>query len=154
MDELLLAIPSATSETFRDVAALCEESGVRLRVLPSVSDVVGGRVSARETSAVISAASRTSSGGSRSKRTSWRSASSILRGRRVLVTGAGGSIGLEVARQVAALEPAALVLLDHDETHLHDVTLDLDGQLDVSQRSPTSAIAIASSPRSASRGPM
>jgi FlaA1/EpsC-like NDP-sugar epimerase len=45
----------------------------------------------------------------------------LLRGRRVLITGAGGSIGSEIARQVAGVEPAQLLLLDHDETHLHDV---------------------------------
>jgi FlaA1/EpsC-like NDP-sugar epimerase len=50
----------------------------------------------------------------------------MLRGRRVLVTGAGGSIGSEIARQVASFGPASLVLLDHDETHLHDVVMSLD----------------------------
>ncbi|HET6813924.1 MAG TPA: polysaccharide biosynthesis protein, partial [Actinomycetota bacterium] len=50
----------------------------------------------------------------------------MLRNRRVLVTGAGGSIGSEIARQVANFGPAALVLLDHDETHLHDVVMSLD----------------------------
>ena len=48
-----------------------------------------------------------------------------LEGRRVLVTGAGGSIGSEICRQVAELDPAALVLLDHDETHLHDAAASL-----------------------------
>jgi FlaA1/EpsC-like NDP-sugar epimerase len=46
----------------------------------------------------------------------------ILRGRRVLITGAGGSIGSEISHQVAALGPAELLLLDHDETHLFDVS--------------------------------
>src|SRR5436190_932143 len=44
----------------------------------------------------------------------------LLRGRRVLVTGGGGSIGAEIARQVAEFHPAMLIILDHDETHLHD----------------------------------
>jgi dTDP-glucose 4,6-dehydratase len=44
----------------------------------------------------------------------------FLQGRRVLVTGGGGWIGAEIARQVAEFSPARLVLLDHDETHLHD----------------------------------
>ncbi|HUF85443.1 MAG TPA: nucleoside-diphosphate sugar epimerase/dehydratase [Acidimicrobiia bacterium] len=50
---------------------------------------------------------------------------SLLRGRRVLVTGGGGWIGAEIARQVAEFDPAALALLDHDETHLHDTVRDL-----------------------------
>jgi FlaA1/EpsC-like NDP-sugar epimerase len=44
----------------------------------------------------------------------------------VLVTGAGGSIGSEIARQVASFGPASLILLDHDETHLHDAVMSLD----------------------------
>jgi FlaA1/EpsC-like NDP-sugar epimerase len=51
----------------------------------------------------------------------------LLRGRRVLITGAGGSIGSEIARQVAACAPAELLLVDHDETHLHDTAGTLAG---------------------------
>ena len=49
----------------------------------------------------------------------------LLEGRRVLVTGGGGWIGSEIARQVASFSPSQLVLLDHDETHLHDAMQDL-----------------------------
>ena len=51
----------------------------------------------------------------------------LLHGRRVLVTGGGGWIGSEIARQVAEFEPAALALLDHDETHLHDAIQKIAG---------------------------
>jgi FlaA1/EpsC-like NDP-sugar epimerase len=63
-----------------------------------------------------------------------------LEGHRVLVTGAGGSIGSEICRQVAELDPAVLVLLDHDETHLHDTAATIAGPteqalVDVTNRS-------------------
>ncbi len=51
----------------------------------------------------------------------------LLRGKRVLITGAGGSIGAEIARQVRNFEPADVALLDNDETHLHDLLVTLDG---------------------------
>src|SRR3990172_478382 len=50
----------------------------------------------------------------------------MLAVRRVLITGAGGSIGSEIVRQVLMFEPAHVTLLDHDETHLHDVMSELD----------------------------
>ena len=54
-------------------------------------------------------------------------AAALVRGRRVLVTGAGGSIGRELARQLDAMAPAVLYLLDHDESALHSLQLDLTG---------------------------
>jgi FlaA1/EpsC-like NDP-sugar epimerase len=124
IDEVLLAIPSATSETIREVAALCEEADVPMRVLPSLRDVVGGRVSARDFRDLRIEDLL----GRQQVETDLEAVGDMLRGRRVLVTGAGGSIGSEIARQVADFDPAALVLLDHDETHLHDVAIDLDGR--------------------------
>jgi FlaA1/EpsC-like NDP-sugar epimerase len=122
VDQVLLAIPSATSEVVRDVAGLCEEGGATLRVLPSVREVVDGRIIARdfrdlEIEDLL---------GRQQVETDLGAVGDMLRGRRVLITGGGGSIGSEIARQVANFQPAELVLLDHDETHLHDVQTALE----------------------------
>jgi len=121
-DQVLFAIPSATGDVVEDVAAACQEAGVGLRILPSVREIMGGRVTARD----IRDLRIEDLLGRRQVETDLNSVSAMLRGRTVLVTGAGGSIGSEIARQVAALGPARLVLLEHDETHLHDVLMDVD----------------------------
>ena len=119
---VLLAIPSATSELVREVADACEGAHVTLKVLPGVHESVGGKVSARD----IRDLRIEDLLGRKQVETDLEAVAGMLRGRRVLVTGAGGSIGSEIARQVASIGPAALVLLDHDETHLHDVVMSLD----------------------------
>jgi len=121
VDEVLLTIPSATSDVVREVAALCEEADVHLRVLPSVREIVGGTVGARD----FRDLQIEDLLGRQQVTTDLAAVHAMLQGRRVLITGAGGSIGSEIARQVAACEPASLVLLDNDETHLHDVMTDL-----------------------------
>jgi FlaA1/EpsC-like NDP-sugar epimerase len=121
-DIVLLAIPSATSELVRDVAARCEQANVTLKVLPSVHETFGSRVTARD----IRDLRIEDLLGRQQVETDLEAVAAMLRGRRVLVTGAGGSIGSEIARQVAGFGPASLILLDHDETHLHDVVMSLD----------------------------
>jgi FlaA1/EpsC-like NDP-sugar epimerase len=125
IDEVLLAAPSATSDVVRDVAGLCEKAGVSLRVLPSRREIVGGKVTARD----IRDLRIEDLLGRQQVQTDLDAVAEMLRDRRVLVTGAGGSIGAEIARQVASFSPASLLLLDHDETHLHDLMIDLDGRV-------------------------
>jgi FlaA1/EpsC-like NDP-sugar epimerase len=119
---VLLAIPSATDDLVRDVAAMCERAHVTLKVLPSVHETVGGKVTARD----LRDLRIEDLLGRKQVETDLQSVKGMLRGRRVLVTGAGGSIGSEIARQVASFGPASLILLDHDETHLHDAVMSLD----------------------------
>jgi FlaA1/EpsC-like NDP-sugar epimerase len=121
VDELLLAIPSATSEVVRDVATICEEAQVHLRVLPSVREVVGGRVAARD----IRDLRIEDLLGRQQVEIDLTAVRALLAGKRVMITGAGGSIGSEIARQVAELEPASLILLDSDETLLHEIQTSL-----------------------------
>jgi FlaA1/EpsC-like NDP-sugar epimerase len=119
---VLLAIPSATDELVRDVAGMCERANVTLKVLPSVHETVGGRVTARD----LRDLRIEDLLGRKQVETDLEAVKAMLRGRRVLVTGAGGSIGSEIARQVVSFGPASLILLDHDETHLHDAVMSLD----------------------------
>ena len=119
---VLLAIPSATDDLVREVAAMCERAHVTLKVLPSVHETFGGKVTARD----LRDLRIEDLLGRKQVETDLEAVKAMLRGRRVLVTGAGGSIGSEIARQVAGFGPAALILLDHDETHLHDAVMSLD----------------------------
>lgn len=125
VDQVLLTIPSARSEVVRDVAALCEQADVTLKVLPTVRDIVGGKVAARD----IRDLRIEDLLGRKQADIDLEAVEAFLRGRRVLVTGAGGSIGAEISRQVAAFAPETLTLLDHDETHLHDILTELEGDV-------------------------
>jgi FlaA1/EpsC-like NDP-sugar epimerase len=123
VDQVLLAIPSATGDLVRDVAKYCEEAEVSLRVLPSVHEIVGGRVTARD----LRDLRIEDLLGRRQVETDLAAVRQLLRGRRVMITGAGGSIGAEIARQVRNFEPESLALVDNDETHLHDLMVTIDG---------------------------
>jgi len=127
VDQVLLAIPSATSDLVRDVAGLCEQANVALRVLPSIREVVGGRITARD----IRDLQIEDLLGRQQVSVDMEAVAAIARGQRVLVSGAGGSIGAEIARQVVAFQPESVVLLDHDETHLHDLMTELHGHPEV-----------------------
>jgi FlaA1/EpsC-like NDP-sugar epimerase len=121
VDQILLAVPTATSEVVREIVTLCEQANVGIRILPPIGEVVGGRVTARD----LRDLRIEDLLGRQLVRTDLEAVRSIIRGRRVLVTGAGGSIGAEIARQVVGFEPAHLVLLDRDEIHLHDLLIAL-----------------------------
>ncbi|CAN5162692.1 nucleoside-diphosphate sugar epimerase/dehydratase [soil metagenome] len=119
--QALLALPSADSGYVRRAADAAREAGLPMKVLPSVVELVGGGVSVRD----VRDLSIRDLLGRQQVSTDLDEVHRILAGRRVLITGAGGSIGSEIARQVATFEPAELLLLDHDETHLHDAAAEL-----------------------------
>jgi FlaA1/EpsC-like NDP-sugar epimerase len=121
--QAVLAVPTAANDVVRRAADLCDQAGVTLRVLPPMVELVDRRVSLRDVRDV-----RVSDLlGRKQVQTDLDAVRALLGGRRVLVTGAGGSIGSEIARQVAQFSPAVLLLLDHDETHLHDTMAQLHG---------------------------
>jgi FlaA1/EpsC-like NDP-sugar epimerase len=121
-DQVLLAVPSADQQFVVVVMRAAESANVPLKVLPPVRDLLGGSPSVRAARELRIEDVL----GRQQVDTDTDRIRAAIEGRRVLVTGAGGSIGAEIAAQVAALRPAVLALLDHDETHLHDVAARLD----------------------------
>src|SRR5262245_22838324 len=123
VDEILFAVATASSVLIRDVAESCERLGIGLRVLPSVEEIVTGTVGVAD----LRDLNVEDILGRQQVAFDDGAISGLLVGRSVLVTGAGGSIGSEIARQVALRDPARLILLDNDETHLFDVDATLEG---------------------------
>jgi FlaA1/EpsC-like NDP-sugar epimerase len=119
--QVVLAVTAADRALVERVAAEAETAGVPLKVLPGVREVVRGEPSVKD----VRDLRIEDLLGRKQVVTDLEAVRSLLSDRTVLITGAG-SIGSEIARQVAQLNPAKLVLLDHDETHLHDAAAGLD----------------------------
>ena len=116
-----IAIPSASAAEMRRIVELCERANVPMRTVPRLKDLVSGRFAASELRevAVEDLLDR------KPVVLDWPAMRGELAGRRILVTGGGGSIGSELCRQAARLEPARLVILDISEFNLHRIQLEL-----------------------------
>ena len=121
VDEILIAIPSATGAQIRRITGFCLDSGVPFRTSPSVADLPECRLSLRE----IRDVRIEDILGREPVRISRGQIDANLHGQVVLVTGAGGSIGSELARQIALAAPARLVLYERAESDLFEVEHDV-----------------------------
>lgn len=121
---LVVAIASADSEQLLQWQREARSAGVAVRVIPSTQDLVGGAVKLGD----ISEVTEEDLLGRRPVEIDETGIGRMLTGRRVLITGAGGSIGSELARQVHRYEPAYLGLLDRDESALHAVQMSIHGR--------------------------
>jgi len=105
------------AKVVREIARFCAEAGVRIKTLPGLSDLQHGRTTLSQMRDVRIEDLL----GRQPVQLNLGELAEFLRGRRIMVTGAGGSIGSELVRQVAGFEPAELVLLDHAENGLYYV---------------------------------
>lgn len=121
---VLLAIPSATAELVRDLTARCVAADLQLRVVPTVPELVGHRLGTADIRKVTPADLL----GRREIDTNLAEIGDYLAGKRVLVTGAGGSIGSVLCRHLVEFAPAELVMLDRDESALHGLQLSIEGR--------------------------
>ena len=129
VQQVLLAIPNPDPQLVERALSASEAAGVTMKVLPSVRDIVAERprqptVRQARDPQIEDLLGRTA------VTTDLDAVERSLAGQCVLITGAGGSIGSEITRQVAAFKPRQLILLDHDETHLHDTASTVSGYCD------------------------
>jgi len=131
IQEVIIAMPTASGLVLRSVVELCQTLGLRSRTIPGVFELLGDNVSVSRLRHVeITDLLR------RPQVPSSPDSNGYLTGRTVLVTGAGGSIGFELCRQVAHARPARIVMLGHGENSLFEASArlreafpDIDSQI-------------------------
>ncbi len=121
VDEIYLAIPSASAQQKRDILAICNETGCKLKQLPGLYQFVVGEatVSAMKDVSVEDLLGR------EPIRTDMNEVFEFINGKTVLVTGGGGSIGSELCRQIAAHNPKQLIIFDIYENNAYAIQLEL-----------------------------
>jgi len=121
VDEVIIAIPSTGGRIIRMVTDVCRLKGVPFRTMPGLYELIGGKVSVNRLREVdITDLLRRDPVQIQNELVG-----AALTGKRVLVTGAGGSIGLEICRQIARWGPQMLILLGHGENSIFEAMLDL-----------------------------
>ncbi len=121
---VIVAIPSASADCIRDLSSRAADAGLEIKVLPSANDLLSTHVSISD----VRDLELTDLLGRHQIDTDVSSIAGYLTGKRVLVTGAGGSIGSELCRQIAKFGPDELIMLDRDESALHAVQLSIYGR--------------------------
>jgi FlaA1/EpsC-like NDP-sugar epimerase len=121
---VVIAIPSAGAALIRELSELAQEAGLSVRVLPPVSELFGASIGVSDIRPLTEADLL----GRHEVDTDVDAIAGYLTGRRVMVTGAGGSIGSELCRQIYRYAPAELILVERDESALHAVQLSLEGR--------------------------
>ena len=121
---LLIAIPSADSSLINDISSRAQKLGMDVKIVPPVQNLHERPLNPGD----IRDLSDEDLLGRRKIHTDLQQISDYIVNRRVLVTGAGGSIGSELCRQLARFNPAELIMLDRDESALHELQLSIHGR--------------------------
>jgi FlaA1/EpsC-like NDP-sugar epimerase len=122
IDEVVIAIPSAPGRVIRQVADVCRLKAVPFRTMPGIYELIGGKVSvSRLRDVEITDLLRREPA-----RIDEHIVGSCLGGRRVMITGAGGSIGRELCLQVARWGPASIFMLGHGENSIFETLIEME----------------------------
>lgn len=121
IEEVVIAMPSVGGKTIREIVEICQKTDVSVKILPGVFDIIEGNVTVNQ----IRKVQVEDLLGREPVRVDLQSMANYIQDRVVLVTGAGGSIGSELCRQLAKLNPHTLLLLDMCENNVYDIEMDL-----------------------------
>lgn len=121
VDEIIIAIPSASREVIGEIVDICQTTPASLKILPGIYELINGRVSVSQVREVRVEDIL----GRVPVEVDLDSIAGYLAGKAVLVTGAGGSIGSELCRQAARFKPRELILLGHGENSIYEAYQEL-----------------------------
>lgn len=117
----IIAMPSARRDAMRRIVNACEQADFRFKMMPDIKDIITGKV----TFSQLKEVEIEDLLGRDQVRLNEEKIDRYLAGKRILVTGAGGSIGSELCRQIASYSPSRLVLFDNGETALYQIEKEL-----------------------------
>lgn len=120
-EELLIAVSSASAEQMQRIVDLCQKSKTKFKVLPSMGEIIRGKLSVTS----IRDIAYKDLLGRPAVHLDQKEIGQYLTDQSILVTGAGGSIGSELCRQIIRFEPKKLILLDASEENLYKIQMEL-----------------------------
>jgi FlaA1/EpsC-like NDP-sugar epimerase len=117
--EIILAVPSASGEEIRAILSYCEQTSAKIKVVPGLEKIISGEMEVKPREVRPEDLL-----GRATVHINTDMISGYLNGKVVLVTGAGGSIGSEICRQVASFKPKKIILFDHHENYVYFLTIE------------------------------
>jgi len=121
IEEILIAISFATGKQMKRIVEICKQAKVKYKTIPGAGELIDGRVSVKS----IRDVAYEDLLGREPVHLQKEKIGQYLKGKRVLITGGGGSIGSELCRQIAHYSPACLIILDRTEKNLYDIEMDM-----------------------------
>jgi FlaA1/EpsC-like NDP-sugar epimerase len=119
--EILIAMPSVSSKVMRGIVKQCEDTGVPFKTVPGMGELINGTVTVK----TIRDVSYTDLIGREQIKLDEEQIGAYIKGKRILITGAGGSIGSELCRQVCRFLPESIVLFERAESPLYEIEMEL-----------------------------
>lgn len=119
--EIVIAMPSVKGKVVREIVEICHDTGAKLKIVPGIYDLLDGNVKVNP----IREVRIEDILGREPVQVDLEAIAGYLKGEIVLVTGAGGSIGSELCRQVACFQPKMIILLGHGENSIYEINYEL-----------------------------